>query len=73
MASADVDMDIHGADEEPDSADWGNPTTTRYYYRALEIMPDNKGPLHELLQKQPAVLGVRGAKLPRIFKTINTH
>lgn len=58
MACADVDMDIHGADEEPPGADWRAPPRIRYY-QASEMMPDDKRPLHDLLQKQPAVLGVR--------------
>lgn len=57
MASADVDMDIH--DEElPLRGDRREPPVERYY-QATEIVPDVEGPLHGLLQKQPAVLGVR--------------
>ncbi|XP_033182272.1 uncharacterized protein si:ch211-269k10.4 [Anabas testudineus] len=56
MACADVDMDIQGADEEPFRPDKGDAPLIRYY-QATEVMPDNKGPLHDLLQKQPAVLG----------------
>lgn len=69
MACADVDMDIHGADEEPMRP--GRRELIRHY-QAVELMPDKKGPLHDLLQKQPAVLGVRVTKLFRIYKKINT-
>ncbi|XP_070690952.1 uncharacterized protein [Pempheris klunzingeri] len=56
MACGDADMDIHGDDEEPSTADRREPLMIQCY-QALELMPDNKGPLHDLLQKQPAVLG----------------
>nr|XP_046255611.1 uncharacterized protein si:ch211-269k10.4 [Scatophagus argus] len=56
MACATVDMDIHGADEEPHRADCRETQRIRHY-RATEILADEKGPLHDLLQKQPAVLG----------------
>lgn len=58
MACADVDMDIQRTDEEPHRADSGEPTMVRRY-QATEVLPDDKGPLHDLLQKQPSVLGVR--------------
>lgn len=58
MACADVEMDIMGDDVEPSEASYAQTPLIRYY-QASEIMPDKKGPLHELLQKQPAVLGVR--------------
>lgn len=58
MACADIDMDIQGDDEEPWTPDRRDPPMMQYY-QATELMPDNKGPLHDLLQKQPAVLGVR--------------
>ncbi|KAK9513698.1 hypothetical protein VZT92_027211 [Zoarces viviparus] len=56
MACADVDMDIHGGDQEPRRARQREPPMMQHYM-ALELMPDYKGPLHDLLQKQPAVLG----------------
>ncbi|XP_068591828.1 uncharacterized protein si:ch211-269k10.4 [Cebidichthys violaceus] len=56
MACANVDMDINGGDEAPHRARQREPPTMRHY-QALELMPDSKGPLHDLLQKQPAVLG----------------
>lgn len=58
MACADVDMDIRGADEEPPRADWRAPQRIQHY-QASEMMPNDKRPLHDLLEKQPAVLGVR--------------
>lgn len=61
MACADVDMDIHGTDEELLRANRREPPMMRHY-QALELLPDNKRPLHDLLQKQPAVLGVRMTK-----------
>lgn len=56
MACADVDMDISAADVEPRRVGGREPLLIRHY-KATEIIPDNKGPLHDLLQKQPAVLG----------------
>ncbi|KAM6936495.1 uncharacterized protein PEZ65_006589 isoform 1-T2 [Lycodopsis pacificus] len=56
MACADVDMDIHGDDQAPGRARQREPPTM-LHYKASELMPDYKGPLHDLLQKQPAVLG----------------
>lgn len=58
MACADIDMDIHGAAEEPDEADHGEAPKI-WCYRATEVIPEKKGPLHDLLQKQPAAFGVR--------------
>lgn len=58
MACADVDMDIHGAAEEPDEADHGEAPKI-WCYRPSEVIPEKKGPLHDLLQKQPAAFGVR--------------
>ncbi|XP_028281366.1 B-lymphocyte antigen CD20 isoform X2 [Parambassis ranga] len=55
MACADVDMDIHG-EELLLRGDQLEPPVERYY-QATEIVPDVEGPLHSLLQKQPAVLG----------------
>ncbi|XP_034410134.1 uncharacterized protein si:ch211-269k10.4 [Cyclopterus lumpus] len=56
MACADVDMDIRGGDEAPRRAAPREPPMMQHY-QALEVMPERKGPLHDLLQKQPAVLG----------------
>lgn len=58
MACADVEMDIVGDDVEPSEAGYAQAPLIRYY-QASEIMPEKKGPLHDLLEKQPAVLGVR--------------
>ncbi|XP_047454618.1 uncharacterized protein si:ch211-269k10.4 [Mugil cephalus] len=55
MACADIDMDIL-SDEEPLRGDKRETTIARHY-QATEMIPENKGPLHELLKKQPAVLG----------------
>uniref|UniRef100_UPI0037E8D158 uncharacterized protein n=1 Tax=Semicossyphus pulcher TaxID=241346 RepID=UPI0037E8D158 len=52
MACAVADMDIHGADEQP-----GREPPIVRHYQASELLPVVKGPLHDLLQKQPAVLG----------------
>ncbi|TMS11118.1 hypothetical protein E3U43_020111 [Larimichthys crocea] len=47
-----------------DTDDWKEPhrgdereAPVVQHYQALEFVPDEKGPLHDLLQKQPAVLG----------------
>ncbi|XP_040900419.1 uncharacterized protein si:ch211-269k10.4 [Toxotes jaculatrix] len=56
MACADVDMDISLADERPDSSNRKDLPVVQCY-QATELVPDRKGPLHDLLQKQPAVLG----------------
>ncbi|XP_042345664.1 uncharacterized protein si:ch211-269k10.4 [Plectropomus leopardus] len=56
MACADVDMDIRGADELPRRPEWREPPLV-HHYRPTELLPDSKGPLHDLLEKQPAVLG----------------
>ncbi|XP_034730334.1 uncharacterized protein si:ch211-269k10.4 [Etheostoma cragini] len=56
MACAKIDMDIHEADVAPHRAGLAEPPLVRCY-QATELVPDNKGPLHDLLQKQPAVLG----------------
>lgn len=62
MASADDDMEIHEADEplRPGQRELPPPPSQVRYYQATEMLPPEKGQLHELLQKQPAVLGVRG-------------
>jgi len=57
MACANVDMDIHGVGQAPRRAAPREPPMI-WHYQASELMPDHKGPLHDLLQKQPAVLGV---------------
>ncbi|KAM6995704.1 uncharacterized protein LKV04_007858 isoform 2-T2 [Tautogolabrus adspersus] len=57
MACADFDMEIQGAEEEPLRAGRREPPTVRYY-QATDLKPEVKGPLHDLLQKQPAVLGM---------------
>lgn len=55
MACADIDMNIQRAEEESGTV---NQTKALIrFYQASELLPDVKGPLHELLQKQPAVLG----------------
>ncbi|XP_056237728.1 uncharacterized protein si:ch211-269k10.4 [Seriola aureovittata] len=56
MACADADMDIHGDDTEPSRADRGELPVLQHY-QATELIPEEKGPLHDLMQKQPAVLG----------------
>ncbi|KAI3360971.1 hypothetical protein L3Q82_013183, partial [Scortum barcoo] len=56
MACADVDMDIHGAEEEPLRPNRREPPMV-CHYQATEFLPEDKGPLHDLLKKQPAVLG----------------
>lgn len=58
MACSDVNMDIHRADKEPRRPNMRELPRIEYY-EALEVLPDSKKPLHDLLQKQPAVLGVR--------------
>ncbi|XP_053182853.1 uncharacterized protein si:ch211-269k10.4 [Scomber japonicus] len=56
MACADVDMDIHGDDNDQHRSGLRMPPQMQYY-QATELVPDKEGPLHSLLQKQPAVLG----------------
>ncbi|XP_074539553.1 uncharacterized protein LOC141800713 [Halichoeres trimaculatus] len=56
MACADVDMDIHGDEEETHRAGRRESPIVRQY-QATELLPGVTGPLHDLLQKQPAVLG----------------
>ncbi|XP_041797472.1 uncharacterized protein si:ch211-269k10.4 isoform X2 [Chelmon rostratus] len=56
MACADADMDIHVTDEDSHGARWREPLRIRCY-QASEFVPDDKGQLHDLFQKQPAVLG----------------
>lgn len=71
MACADVDMDIHGDEEETHRAGRRESPIVRHY-QATELMPGVKGPLHDLLQKQPAVLGVRLTELCSAYRKINT-
>lgn len=63
MACADVDMDIHAAAREADPGERADPgeAPNIWRYRASEMMPEKRGPLHDLLQKQPAAFGVRAA------------
>lgn len=58
MACADVNMEIHGGAEDPDEAD-PREAPKIWRYRATEVVPEQRGPLHNLLQKQPALFGVR--------------
>ncbi|XP_055759068.1 uncharacterized protein si:ch211-269k10.4 [Salvelinus fontinalis] len=60
MACADIPMDILGPEAEEEEYkeagdQRGEPLIK--YYQATELMPAPKGPLHDLLLKQPAVLG----------------
>ncbi|KAI4811108.1 hypothetical protein KUCAC02_014028 [Chaenocephalus aceratus] len=55
MACADVDMDIDENEGTPGRPP-REPQMVRKY-QALELLPDDKGPLHDLLQKKPGVLG----------------
>lgn len=57
MACADVDMDIHG-EAEPSGADC-NEADDIWCFRPVEMTPESQRSLHELLQKQPVVFGVR--------------
>ncbi|MEQ2239084.1 hypothetical protein ILYODFUR_000925 [Ilyodon furcidens] len=59
MASADVDMDIHEEDVPLQKGRRQLPSTPCLvrYYQASEMLPDEKGQMYNLLQKQPAVLG----------------
>nr|XP_040021378.1 uncharacterized protein si:ch211-269k10.4 [Gasterosteus aculeatus aculeatus] len=56
MACADVNMDIQAFEDAPLRAEEREEPVIQYY-RAMEFVPDQKGPLHDLLHKQPAVLG----------------
>lgn len=62
MACADVDMDIHGDDDDQGRQGFRMSPQVQYY-QATELIPDKEGPLHSLLQKQPAVLGVRAKNI----------
>ncbi|XP_041726738.1 uncharacterized protein si:ch211-269k10.4 [Coregonus clupeaformis] len=68
MACADIPMDILGpeaeaeAEAEAEEQEYEEAGDQRgealiKYYQAAELMPAPKGPLHDLLLKQPAVLG----------------
>ncbi|KAF3839837.1 hypothetical protein F7725_018554 [Dissostichus mawsoni] len=54
MACADVDMDIDENEGTPGRSPREPPMVRQY--RALELLPEKKGPLHDLLQKKPASL-----------------
>ncbi|XP_060938066.1 uncharacterized protein si:ch211-269k10.4 [Limanda limanda] len=56
MACADVNLEIQRADEESFSLNQVERPLVQEY-KAVEVVPEVKGPLHNLLQKQPAVLG----------------
>ncbi|CAN9514291.1 unnamed protein product [Ophioblennius macclurei] len=55
MARAEVDMDIQVEDEFQHAGPREAPVLR--YYQASEMLPDRRGPLHKLMEKQPAVLG----------------
>lgn len=57
MACADVDMEIYASAEKPGGAENGQPAMI-WHYRASEVVPEPKGPLHNL-QKLSAAFGVR--------------
>lgn len=57
MACADVDMEIYASAEEPGGAESGQPAVI-WSYRPLEVVPEPRGPLHNL-QKLSAAFGVR--------------
>ena len=56
MACADIPMDILG-EQNDNRGDQKGPVIQ--HYKPTKLVPCSKGPLHDLLQKQPAVLGVR--------------
>ncbi|KAM7420667.1 hypothetical protein PAMA_015070 [Pampus argenteus] len=56
MACADVDMVVY-EDDDALSRPGQSMQPLIQYYQATEVIPDEEGPLHKLLQKQPAVLG----------------
>lgn len=56
MACANMEMDIISEEQRPLRAEGEEGSAVRQY-QATELMPEVKGPLHDLLQKQPAVLG----------------
>lgn len=55
MACANVELDIDAVDEELLRA--RRRETVTHCYKATEQVPKNKPPLHNLMRKQPAVLG----------------
>lgn len=60
MACANMNMDIHQVEDaphRPQRPERRGETPFVRHYQATEFMPSNKGPLHDLLKKQPAVLG----------------
>ncbi|XP_036792208.1 uncharacterized protein si:ch211-269k10.4 [Oncorhynchus mykiss] len=60
MACADIPMDILGPESEEQEYEEAGEQRGELlikYYQATELMPAPKGPLHDLLLKQPAVLG----------------
>lgn len=61
MACADVEMDIQCDEELPRPGRREPPPIPSLVqcYQAQEMLPDEKGPLHKLMEKEPAVLGVR--------------
>lgn len=71
MASADVDMDIQEEDVPLQTGRRPPPPTPCLvrYYQASEMLPEKKGHLHNLMQKQPAVLGVRLTKAAQLYET----
>ncbi|XP_046900172.1 B-lymphocyte antigen CD20 isoform X2 [Hypomesus transpacificus] len=54
MACADIPMDILG-EQNDNRGDQKGPVIQ--HYKPTKLVPCSKGPLHDLLQKQPAVLG----------------
>lgn len=60
MACADADMSISGDHHDLPGVGRSEMPIMKYY-KASEMLPAKKGPLDELLQKQPAVLGVRNS------------
>lgn len=56
MACADADMRITGDEQDLWQAGRSEKPIMKYY-QAAEMLPSKKGPMDELLQKQPAVLG----------------
>lgn len=57
MACADADMRITGDEQDLWEAGRSEKPIMKYY-QASEMLPKKKGPMDDLLQKQPAVLGV---------------
>ncbi|KAL0985466.1 hypothetical protein UPYG_G00157240 [Umbra pygmaea] len=58
MACADISMDIQGPDETESEEHWDQRAELLIRcYQPTELVPPRKGPLHDLLLKQPAVFG----------------